>query len=73
MALDAFSGAGANRFSATRLDEAPYIGRVLSASAHTGMPLGLLSNGPRIPDDLMKPQVNHLLDSVFHPQLTYAA
>jgi flagellar biosynthesis protein FlhF len=73
MALDAFSVAGANRFSATRLDESPFIGRVLSASAQTGMPLGLLSNGPRIPDDLMKPQINRLLDSVFHPQITYAA
>jgi flagellar biosynthesis protein FlhF len=71
--LDAFSSVGANRFSATRLDEAPYVGRVLSAAANTGMPLGLLSNGPRIPDDLMKPEMNQLLDSVFQPQLTYAS
>jgi flagellar biosynthesis GTPase FlhF len=37
----------------TKLDEAPSLGAMLSAAHWLGMPIGYLSNGTRIPDDLI--------------------
>ncbi len=67
-ALNAFSWIGANRLSVTRLDEAPFVGRVMSAAAKGGIPIGYLSLGPRIPDDLARPGLDSLIDSVLRPE-----
>jgi flagellar biosynthesis GTPase FlhF len=37
----------------TKLDEAPSLGGMLSAAHWLGLPVGYLSNGTRIPDDLI--------------------
>ena len=66
-ALAGLSPAGANRLSMTRLDEAPYLGRVAAASARSGLWVGYLSEGPRIPDDLLRPTLDGLLDAVLEP------
>jgi flagellar biosynthesis GTPase FlhF len=55
------------------LDEAPFPGRVLAASAKTGVPIGYLSLGPRIPDDLARPGLDGLVDSVLRPREGLAA
>lgn len=71
--LGAFSCFPRVRLSVTRLDEAPYPGRILSASAKTGVPIGYLSLGPRIPDDLARPGLEGLVDSVLRPREGMAA
>lgn len=71
--LGAFSCFPRVRLSVTRLDEAPYPGRVLAASAKTGVPVGYLSLGPRIPDDLARPGLDGLIDSVLRPREGMAA
>ncbi|MBX2811639.1 MAG: hypothetical protein KTR25_07510 [Myxococcales bacterium] len=63
-AIDAYSWAPKRRISATHLDEAPYVGRVMSAAARSGVPIGYFSLGPRIPDDLSRPVLDSLVDSV---------
>jgi hypothetical protein len=67
-AIDAFTHVGATRISVTRLDEAPFVGRVLAAAARSQLPIGYLSRGTRIPDDLVRPRLDTLLNAVFHPQ-----
>jgi flagellar biosynthesis GTPase FlhF len=71
--LSAFSCFPRVRLSVTRLDEAPFPGRVLAASAKTGVPIGYLSLGPRIPDDLARPGLDGLVDSVLRPREGLAA
>jgi len=65
--LGAFSCFPRVRLTVTRLDEAPFPGRILTASAKTGVPIGYLSLGPRIPDDLARPGIEGLVDSVIRP------
>lgn len=67
VALQSFILAGATRLSMTKLDEAPYIGRVLAAASRSRMPIGYLSRGPRIPDDLEQPVLSALIHEVFQP------
>lgn len=67
-ALSAFSTVGANRLAVTRLDEAPFVGRVIAAAKNSRMPISYLSQGPRIPDDLVRPGVDSLLDAVLRPE-----
>jgi flagellar biosynthesis protein FlhF len=43
---------GANRVLATKLDEARFMGALLTLSASSQLPLAYLGTGPRIPDDL---------------------
>lgn len=62
--LTAFSQFPRVRMSVTRLDEAPFVGRVLSAASRARTPVGYLSLGPRIPDDLARPGVETLVDAV---------
>jgi len=71
--LEAFSLVGASRFCATRLDEAPYLGRILTASSRTGMPISYLSSGTRIPEDLLRPDLKNLVRSVFDREQLFAA
>lgn len=66
--LSAFSTVGANRLAVTRLDEAPFVGRVIAAARTARMPISYLSQGPRIPDDLVRPGVDALLDAVLRPE-----
>jgi flagellar biosynthesis GTPase FlhF len=73
ISLEAFSLVGASRFCATRLDEAPYLGRVLTAAFRTGMPISYLSSGTRIPEDLLRPNLKNLVRSVFDREQLYAA
>lgn len=70
VSLGAFSFVGASRMSVTRLDESPYVGRVLAASSRANMPIGYLSQGPRIPDDLVRPSMAGLMDAVLRPELS---
>lgn len=63
-AIDAAAFAPKRRLCATHLDEAPYLGRVMAAAARSRVPIGYLSLGPRIPDDLSRPGVESLIDSV---------
>ena len=65
-AIESFSNVGATRISVTRLDEAPFVGRVVSAAERSQLPIGYLSRGTRIPDDLIRPKVDSLLNAVFH-------
>ena len=67
-ATQAFSEAGSNRLAVTRLDEAPYIGRVLATASRSGMAVGYLSRGPNIPDDLIRPRLDSMIDAVFQRQ-----
>jgi hypothetical protein len=62
--LNAFVPFPRLRLSVTGLDEAPFVGRVLAASTRTRVPVGYFSLGPRIPDDLARPSVEGLVDSV---------
>jgi len=71
--LHAFSACPRLRLSVTRLDEAPFPGRILAASAKTGVPVGYLSLGPRIPDDLARPGLEGLVDAVLRPREGVAA
>lgn len=64
-ATRAFGFVGAKRLSVTRLDEAPFVGRVLAAATAACWPIGYISQGPRIPDDLVRPGLESLLDAVF--------
>jgi flagellar biosynthesis protein FlhF len=43
---------GANRVLATKLDEARFMGALLTIAASSQLPLAYLGTGPRIPDDL---------------------
>ncbi|MEM6366732.1 MAG: hypothetical protein AAF851_00375 [Myxococcota bacterium] len=70
--LTAFSMFRRLRMSVTRLDESPWVGRVLSASSRSRTPIGYLSLGPRIPDDLARPTVDHMVDSVVSFERTVA-
>jgi hypothetical protein len=70
--LTAFSMFGRLRMSVTRLDESPWVGRVLSASSRSRTPIGYLSLGPRIPDDLARPTVDHMVDSVVRSERSVA-
>ena len=67
-AVDAFAWAPKRRLSATHLDEAPYVGRVMAAATRSRIPIGYLSLGPRIPDDLARPGLDSLVDSVLRPE-----
>ena len=71
--LEAFALVGASRFCATRLDEAPYLGRILTAASRTGMPISYLSSGTRIPEDLVRPSLKNLVHSVFDREQLFAA
>ncbi len=71
--LSAFSTVGANRLAVTRLDEAPFVGRVIAAARIARMPISYLSQGPRIPDDLVRPGVDALLDAVLRPERNSAS
>lgn len=71
--LSAFSTVGANRLAVTRLDEAPFVGRVIAAARTARMPISYLSQGPRIPDDLVRPGVDALLDAVLRPERNSAS
>jgi len=70
-AIDSFTNVGATRISVTRLDEAPFVGRVVAAAERSQLPIGYLSRGTRIPDDLIRPKVDSLLNAVFnqHPMM----
>ena len=57
--LSAFSWAGAKRLSVTKLDESPYVGRFMAAAARARVPIGYVSRGPRIPDDLVRRGWSH--------------
>jgi len=70
--LTAFSMFRRLRMSVTRLDESPSVGRVLSASNRARTPIGYLSLGPRIPDDLARPTVDHMVDSVVRSERSFA-
>ncbi|HVK38308.1 MAG TPA: hypothetical protein VNA88_07255 [Candidatus Kapabacteria bacterium] len=48
-----FLGERINCVTFTKLDEAPSLGGMLSAAHWLGLPVGYLSNGTRIPDDLI--------------------
>lgn len=63
VATSAFGLVGAKRLAVTRLDEAPVVGRVLAASSAARMPISYVSQGPRIPDDLVRPALESLLDA----------
>lgn len=65
-AVDAVAWAPRRRLAATHLDEAPYLGRVMATATRTRIPISYLSLGPRIPDDLARPGVQALVDSVLH-------
>lgn len=67
-AVDAYAWAPKRRISATHLDEAPYVGRVMSAAARTSVPIGYFSLGPRIPDDLSRPALDSLVESVLRSE-----
>ncbi len=67
-ATQAFSEAGSSRLAVTRLDEAPYVGRVLATASRSGMAIGYLSRGPNIPDDLIRPKLDSMIDAVFQRQ-----
>lgn len=71
--LDAFAWASKRRISATHLDEAPYVGRIMNAAAKSGVPIGYLSLGPRIPDDLARPGLDSLVDSVLQAEGAFAS
>ncbi|MEO1232986.1 MAG: hypothetical protein AAFZ18_29250 [Myxococcota bacterium] len=71
--LDAFSWAPKRRVSATHLDEAPYVGRVMAAASRARVPIGYLSLGPRIPDDLARPGIESLVDSVLQAEGAFAS
>ncbi len=68
-ALSAFAFVGAKRLSVTRLDEAPYVGRVLAAAGRAKVPIGYVSQGPRIPDDLIRPSLDALLNAVLSTEV----
>ena len=68
-ALSAFALVGAKRLSVTRLDEAPYVGRVLAAASRARVPIGYVSQGPRIPDDLVRPSLDALLNAVLSTEV----
>ena len=68
-ALSAFGCIGAKRLSVTRLDEAPYVGRVLAAAGRAKVPIGYVSQGPRIPDDLVRPSLDALLNAVLSTEV----
>lgn len=72
-ALSAFFSVGANRLAVTRLDEGPFIGRVLAAAHRANAPISYFSQGPRIPDDLLRPGVEALVDAVLEPERMQAA
>ncbi|MGF1510192.1 MAG: hypothetical protein ACFB9M_11895 [Myxococcota bacterium] len=63
--LSAFAPFERLRLSVTGLDESPCLGRVMAAASRAQVPIGYLSLGPRIPDDLARPSVQDLLDTVF--------
>ena len=69
-ALSAFGALGAKRLSVTRLDEAPYVGRVLAAAGRANVPIGYVSQGSRIPDDLVRPSLDALLNAVLSTEVT---
>lgn len=72
-AVEAFAWAPKRRLSATHLDEAPYVGRVMAAAGRSGIPIGYLSLGPRIPDDLARPGLDSLVDSVLQAEGVFAS
>ncbi len=72
-ALESFAHIGVQNFAVTRLDEAPYPGRVLTAAARSGLALSYLSNGTQIPDDLIRPRLKNLLSSVMEPKRVIAS
>ncbi|MEO1334801.1 MAG: hypothetical protein AAFV29_04125, partial [Myxococcota bacterium] len=69
VALTAFASVGAKRLSVTRLDEAPFIGRILAASCRARTPIAYVSKGPRIPDDLGRPSVDAILNAVLGTEM----
>ena len=69
-ALSAFSTVGAKRLSVTRLDESPYVGRILAAASRAGVPIAYVSQGPRIPDDLVRPSLDALLNEIFSTEVS---
>lgn len=68
-ALSAFGAIGAKRLSVTHLDEAPYVGRVLAAAGRASVAIGYVSQGPRIPDDLVRPSLDALLNAVLSTEV----
>ncbi len=48
----------------TRLDEGPAYGAVIADSRRTGLPLGFLSTGPSIPDDIEAADTNRIADRI---------
>jgi flagellar biosynthesis GTPase FlhF len=45
----------------------------MATASRSRVPIGYLSLGPRIPDDLARPGVESLVDSVLQPEVTVEA
>ncbi len=51
-AIDGFAAIGVNRLLFTKLDEAPTLGSIVSATAYSGLPVGYLACGQDVPDNI---------------------
>jgi flagellar biosynthesis protein FlhF len=51
-AIDGFAAIGVNRLLFTKLDEAPTLGAIVSATAYSGLPVGYLAYGQDVPDNI---------------------
>ncbi|GBD05766.1 Flagellar biosynthesis protein FlhF [bacterium HR20] len=60
------------RIALTKLDEAPQCGHLLPLFWECNVPLSLMTTGTRLPDDLVEPSIDHLMQFLFSaPQNRY--
>ena len=64
LVLNTYAWSNQRRLSVTHLDESPFIGRAVAAASRAKVPIGYLSLGTRIPDDLSRPSKRLLASSV---------
>jgi len=58
------------RIALTKLDEAPQCGHLLPLLWECNVPLSLMTTGTRLPDDLVEPSIDHLMQFLFSAQQT---
>ncbi|MBW1776899.1 MAG: flagellar biosynthesis protein FlhF [Deltaproteobacteria bacterium] len=52
----------------TKLDECDVLGRILNAAVRASRPLSLLTNGQRVPEDLLFPQPEPMAEMILNPE-----
>lgn len=65
--VEQFASVGVTSLLLTKLDEADGLGRLLSVTRESGLPISYLTNGQNVPDDIAVAEAKGLADSILTP------